>query len=385
MPDKVEELANSLPRRGPSLLSRFLVVSLPVLAVLGYFIFDASRFFEVGLVWRLAAGVFLIYAALLYLVWRISRSARRQEDLINLYAKNLEAKVRQRTRELEESTAREIEAAKEVARLKDEFIFIAAHELRTPVSVLEWVLDTMKRQNLFSALAPDTARLLEIVKSSSDKLAALINDLLNVARLESYKITLEKKPVNLGEILQASVNGLIPMAQQKNISVEFRAEEFDSLPKVLGDELKLQEVFNNLISNAIKFNHPGGKVMITAINEFPPLDGEDGLSAGRQDPPSGQAGEGVSHVPPPLIPPRKGEGESQFIAIRIKDTGLGIKKEHFPRLFTKFFRAYEDIEGTGLGLWIVKEIMRRLGGDVMVESEEGRGSTFTVKIPIAKV
>lgn len=345
-------LEDGLPPRGPSLFVRFLIVSSPALAVLAYIIFSPSGEVEGGVLLRLGAGILFLYAAMLYLVWHASRSARRQEELIHDYARNLEERVRQRTRELEEATGREIEAAKEVARLKDEFIFIAAHELRTPVSVLGWAMDNIERQNLASRLPPDAARPWAIIKSSADRLLALVNDLLDVARLESYKIALEKKSVNLGEILKISVNGLTPMAQEKEVTLKFNEDEFNSLPQALGDELKLQEVFNNLISNAIKFNHPGGEVRIEARRA-----------------PTGSA-------------PQRGPGWG-YVEVRVEDTGRGIKKEHLPKLFTKFFRAHEDIEGTGLGLWIVKEIMRRLDGEVMVESEEGRGSLFTVRIPIA--
>jgi two-component system phosphate regulon sensor histidine kinase PhoR len=324
-----------------SLFTRFFIISFPVLLALGYIIFDLWDKIENGVLLRFGAGILFLYAALLYLVYRVSQTTRRQAELIHEYARTLEEKVRERTCELEESTRREIEAAKEVARLKDEFIFIAAHELRSPVTILKWATDRMKRDHLSSKLPAEFEHSLEIVESSADKLSALIADLLDVARLESYKVTLEKRPVAIGEIIKTAVEGLLPLAEEKKVEVTFSPEEFYALPRVLGDELKLQEVFNNLISNAIKFNRPGGKVSVTSR---------------RND---------------------------TFVEVSIKDTGVGIKKADFPRLFTKFFREREEIEGTGLGLWIVKEIMRRLDGDVTVESEEGKGSTFTVKIPIA--
>lgn len=322
-----------------TLFSRFLILSIPLLLALGYMIFALSEKIDKMILLRLGGGALFLYSAMLYFVWSTSCSVKRKEDLFHDYAKSLEEKMQERIHKIEELTARELEAAKEVARLKDEFIFIAAHELRTPVAELKWTIDTIRREQSHDSLPPDLEKRLASLESLIERLAALISDLLDVARLESFKLIFEKTPLNLGKILETCVADLQAMAEKEGIIIQFAKEDVSSLPAVLGDELKLKEVFNNLLSNAIKFNHPGGTVEIKALASPP------------------------------------------FVEVSVRDNGMGIKKEHFPKLFTKFFRAHENIEGTGLGLWISKEIMRRLDGDILVESEEGKGSTFTVKIP----
>ena len=124
--------------------------------------------------------------------------------------------------------------------------------------------------------------------------------------------------------------------------LKFDYDSTKKLPFVMSDSERLKEVFTNLITNAIKFNSEGGNVKITV------------------------------------------EWVGDFLETRVSDTGVGMTEKEISQLFTKFWRAHPDIEGTGLGLWIAKQLITRMGGEIAVESKKGEGSTFTIMLPIAK-
>lgn len=297
---------------------------------------------EQKMILRVSVGLAALYLLLSVIVWGASRTIQSQASELARYAATLEKRVRERTRELEQSTAREIAAAKEVARLKDEFVFIATHELRSPVTTLQWSVESLEKdRDFYGALADPIRKRFSFISVSVKRLHALITDLLNVARLESGTVQLEKKPVSLASLLPALLTEFEPPASEKKITLVYESEAFGQLPFVMGDELRLREVFSNLLSNAIKFNKPGGRITVEA------------------------------------------KSSGKFLAVSMRDTGIGIAKKEIPNVFTKFFRTHLEIEGTGLGLWISKEIMRRLNGDITVTSEEGVGSTFTITIPRA--
>jgi signal transduction histidine kinase len=285
-------------------------------------------------------GLLFLYLILAIIVWGASRTIHRQAGALHEYASTLEVKVKERTRALEDTTKREVLALKEISRLKDDFVFIAAHELRAPVTVLEWGLDKLHREKaFFDTLPRDLKNQFAVMEKSSRRLSALIVDLLSVARLDSGTLKIEKHSLSLKEVLLPLLEEDAGVASEKEVSIVYSKEEISRIPMVLGDTMRLQEVFGNLLSNAVKFNRQGGEVRVWA------------------------------------------EYKGSFVEVTIQDTGVGIKKEDLDKLFTKFFRGREDIEGTGLGLWISKEIMRRLNGDILVSSEEGKGTTFRVLIP----
>lgn len=307
------------------------------------FIRETVRVIQTELAVRITIGLLFLYAILAVIVWGASRTIRRQAAALHGYATTLEDRVRERTRALEESTRRELAQAKELSRLKDEFVFIATHELRAPVTTLSWSLELIKQERRWLAGLPRRARdYVAIITASVDRLRDLIQDLLNVARLESGTVKIQKAPLAIADTVSSAVTAAAAAAEAHGVVIRFSPQEFSSLPPVIADARRLQEVFSNLLTNAVKFNRPRGEVRV------------------------------------------RGKVSGPYLEIAVADTGSGIKREDLPQLFTKFFRAREDIEGTGLGLWISKEIMRRLDGDLTVQSSEGKGSTFTAKIPLAK-
>lgn len=306
------------------------------------FIFETARTIERDVALRISAGLLFLYFALSIIVWGASRTIRAQATSLHEYATTLEVKVKERTRDLEESTKREISALKEVSRLKDEFVFIATHELRSPVTAMRWNLDIVRRDKKLTAALPEILRdSLAVITSSVERLHILISDLLDVARLESGAVRIERLHLAAGEIIISVTDEYASFAQEKKVTIFLDRAAMRTLPQVEGDAARLREVFNNLLTNAIKFNKSGGQIKWEA---------------------------GV---------------RNSFLEVSLRDTGLGVKKEHLPQIFTKFFRGHEQIEGTGLGLWISHEIMKRMGGEILVASEEGKGSVFTVRVPLA--
>ena len=292
---------------------------------------------------RVIGGLFFLYTLLFVIVWRASRTIRKQAGKLEAYAGTLEKRVVERTRKLVESTKKQVAQAEELARLKDEFVFVAAHELKSPITRLRWILDKFfSTKELQEKATPEMADIMDKIQSTSDGLRLLVFDLLNVARLESGTITISVHPTDLISVVQDLVLGFKEEAKKKSIMLTFDYDSTKKLPFVMSDSERLKEVFTNLITNAIKFNSEGGNVKITV------------------------------------------EWVGDFLETRVSDTGVGMTEKEISQLFTKFWRAHPDIEGTGLGLWIAKQLITRMGGEITVESKKGEGSTFTIMLPIAK-
>jgi len=233
---------------------------------------------------------------------------------------------------------------KQNKNLKDEFVFIAAHELRTPVTAIKGYL-SMILEGSFGKLPPKADEPLKTVYNANERLVQLIQDLLEVARSDSGKMAIKLKPMKLAESINLVITELTPLANNKNIKINYRsaAEEF----LVLADSYKIKEVLINLIGNAIKYTINDGGIEI--YHEV----GTDGQ-----------------------------------ITTHIKDHGIGMSAEAMQKLFSKFYRVKTDqtakIEGTGLGLFICKEIIERLGGKIWAESIPGQGSAFSFSLKRAE-
>lgn len=228
----------------------------------------------------------------------------------------------------------------ELGKLKDEFISMASHELRAPVTGLVGYLELLKDKlggNLTSEMQEDFSTLGML----TENLQKLINDLLEVSRIEQGRIKITKKETNVNELLENAVKEYTPMANQKGLQLNLTAE---TLPKIVTDGERASQVLTNLISNAIKYTIQG-KIEINA----------------KQD--------------------------AKFIKITVKDTGIGIPATEMEKLFTKFMRVKDektkDVRGTGLGLWITKQMVETLGGKIEVQSIYGTGTTFTFALPIS--
>ena len=232
----------------------------------------------------------------------------------------------------------ETELLKREKKLMEEnFITMVSHQLRSPlVAILQYF------EVILSGMAGDASeRLKEMIQKAQNRLENLmnlINDWLDVARLDSGQIIEKLKPLSLKKVIERLLEDMEPLAQEKDIYLELGPSSVNE--NVLGDEESLKQVFSNLINNAIRYNKPKGKVKIS-IKE-----------------------------------------NKNFIITEVQDTGIGISKDHLPFIFDQFYRVKrtedQKMKGTGLGLSIAKKIVEAHGGSIQVTSEKGQGSTFTV-------
>ncbi len=258
---------------------------------------------------------------------------------------DLENKIAERTKELTKAHSKAIKKERQIQKLKDKFLFIAAHELRTPVTAIKWSVEMLLESVTCKKCREEHGETLQILHTNADNLATLINDLLDTSRIESGTVKIEKKPFDLNKTLKVVVDSFSELVKKDNISLSFDISK-QKLPKINSDEKRIKEVLTNLLSNAIKYNKPNGSVVISI---------------------------------------KKAEGNA---LITIKDTGVGIQPAKINQLFSKFCRLEaaenSEVKGTGLGLFISKEIVSALGGKIWAESEgKDKGSTFSFSIPIS--
>jgi signal transduction histidine kinase len=229
---------------------------------------------------------------------------------------------------------------RELDSLKDDLISLVSHELRTPLTSIVGYLDLVVEDE--STLTEEQRKFLEVVERNAKRLLSLVSDLLFVAQSEAGRMTLEREPLNLRELVENAVSAAAPIAKRRSIDLTFIC---DDGADVVGDDQRLAQVIDNLLSNALKFTPPGGSVDVTVEN--------DGTT----------------------------------VLVEVADTGFGISADEQQRLFTRFFRTEtavkRAIQGTGLGLSIVKAIVEGHGGTISVESAEGQGATFRVALPSA--
>ncbi len=233
-------------------------------------------------------------------------------------------------------------AAEAAVRLRDQFLSIASHELKTPLTVLLGNAQLLlRRAARTGGLSERDQRGLAAVADQAQRLDRLIAMLLDVSRIETGQLTLDLTSLDLGELLGRLVGELQPTLSQHQVLLQLPAAPL----LIVGDELRLEQLFQNLIYNAVKYSPDGGEVRL----ELAVSDGA--------------------------------------VAVRVIDQGIGIPSDELPRLFRRFFRASNTgphhIGGMGIGLYVAREIVDRHGGAIEVTSAEGAGSTFTVTLPLA--
>jgi PAS domain S-box-containing protein len=234
------------------------------------------------------------------------------------------------------------EAFREAAKLKSYFTSMVSHELRTPLTAIKESI-AIVTDGTAGSLNDEQKDFLEMSKKNVDRLARLINDVLDYQKLESGKQEFNFKENDLNEIIKETQSIMITVAKERGLDIILNLD--NDLPRIQCDRDKIIQVLTNLISNAIKFTEDGAITIISEKN-------------------------------------------NNIVEVKVKDTGIGIKKEDFPRLF----RAFEQLEkgndrktgSTGLGLVICKEIIERHKGKIWVESEFGQGSVFHVVLPIVE-
>jgi signal transduction histidine kinase len=227
---------------------------------------------------------------------------------------------------------------RELDRMKDDFISIATHELKAPMSVIKGYIS----MTLDEQLAPTARQMLQTAYDQTNRLARLVSDLLDVSRLEQGRTKYNLQAVELPGIIQPMLTTFSVKAKDKQLGLQYQPPA--DLPAVKADPDRVSEIFTNLIDNAIKYSRTG---TVT-----------------------------ISHAVTPTA-----------VTTTVTDTGIGMTPDEQAHLFARFYRARnddtKDIAGTGLGLWIIKQYAEAMGGGITVQSTKGKGTEFTVTLPLA--
>lgn len=222
---------------------------------------------------------------------------------------------------------------------KSEFISIAAHQLRTPLSALKWIMHMLSTNEFKDDI--ERADFISKAAKSTDRMIALVNDLLEVDHLQSRKAQFVFTTIEINTLITAVISEVRELALNRNISLKVFIEKET---KLNADSTKIHDLIQNLIENAIKYTKEGGTVTVTASTE------------------------------------------NDSVKIVVKDSGIGIPQSQRSKIFTKFFRATNAMKletvGSGLGLFIAKQVVERHGGNIWFESVEGEGTSFFVLLPI---
>ncbi|WDT81203.1 MAG: ATP-binding protein [Candidatus Manganitrophus sp.] len=250
------------------------------------------------------------------------------------YAANLE-KV---NRELQQ---KKIEA-EEASRLKSHFLSNVSHELRTPLNAIVGYSHLL-REEVYGALNEAQRPALEGIQRNARDLSQLISDVLDLAKIEAGKMSVDLSEVHLPALVDEVAAGIRPLSEKKSLPIRCVVEP--GLPRINSDESKIKQIIVNLLSNAVKFTSKGE--ITVHLRTWPDRNG---------------------------------------VELAVQDTGIGIRPEDLPRIFDTFHQVdgatTREFGGVGLGLAIVKELLHLLEGEIRVESEHGKGSTFTVLLPV---
>jgi len=239
----------------------------------------------------------------------------------------------------------DITREKKVERLKTEFVSLSAHQLRTPLSAIKWTLRMLLDGDL-GELSPEQREFLEKTYKSNERMIVLVNDLLDVTRIEEGRYIYKLVLADIEALTQFVISSRKEEFEKRKIKLKFKKPE-KKLPEVEIDVERIKVVIQNLLENALRYTPVGGDVIVS-----------------------------LRHY-------------KDRIEFSVKDTGMGIPVDQQSRIFTKFFRSPNAVraetEGSGLGLFISKNIIEAHGGKIGFESEENKGSTFHFSIPLKEV
>lgn len=300
-------------------------------------------------------------------IGKLARVFNAMAERLSRYTQDLESQVTERTRELDEKVralnelnqsldrnatllierdvelSRANERLRELDRTKSEFLSIAAHQLRTPLSAVKWVFGVLLEGHM-GALTPEQKSYLLKGEESNRRMVQLVDDLLTVTRIESGKMDFRFFTLGMEDIIQNLIAEFTPRAAEQHIALHYTAA-LEKSAQVRVDPEKVRYVFDNLIENALRYTNTGGSIDIT-------------LKAG-------------------------GDGYDVAVA----DNGIGIPEAAQKNIFSKFFRSENAVkkvtDGNGLGLYVAKAIIERHGGRIGFTSELGKGTTFMVHLPAA--
>ncbi len=237
----------------------------------------------------------------------------------------------------------DVTRAREIDRLKSEFISVASHQLRTPLSSVKWTLKMMLDGDM-GKLTEEQIEFLSRSYETNERMIHLVNDLLNVSRIEEGRMELKTEWVQIEDLIEKVKNEI--QGEITDRKIKFILKTPQKVPKVFIDPTKIYLVIQNLLDNAVRYTLPGGQVTISI------------------------------------------DYDKIKMKVSVSDSGVGIPKEEQMRVFSRFFRAENVVrlqtEGTGLGLFIVRNIVEKHGGQVGFKSKEGKGSTFYFTLPLKK-
>ncbi len=229
----------------------------------------------------------------------------------------------------------------EISRMKSEFVSVVSHQLRSPLSNLRWAIEFLMSGRA-DAITEKQLEYFKILMENSDRMRELVADLLNVSRLEQGIMPFKKEEVSLAEIVGQVVKEADIFAKASNVVIDF--EDENSLPRISTDPVQLKLAVSNLLDNAIRYTKREGRVKINLAEK------------------------------------------GKILFCEVSDSGVGIPKDDQKYIFQKFFRSSnilkQQTEGSGLGLYIAKSIIEKLGGKINFKSQEGVGSTFWLTLPI---
>jgi len=273
--------------------------------------------------------------------------ARQNRDLVQVLGEleekreqleRLNSRLEESNRELNEANAQ----LRELSAMKEEFLALTTHDLRSPLTVISGVINFFTSGRL-GELTPEQKNMVEMMERNTQNLIELVNDLLDASKLESGTMRLDATGISLRALIEELREEMQPLAAEKGIALEELVPE--DLPQLRADRAKLRRVLVNLVSNALKFTPKGGRVRLSAARE------------------------------------------GSFVRVSVSDTGVGIAPDDLRDIFDKYAqarsRATRSEKGTGLGLYITRQLVELHGGKIEVRSEVGKGSTFSFTIPIA--
>jgi signal transduction histidine kinase/GGDEF domain-containing protein len=349
--------------------TRFIIVIIAIIVFIPFFAVSLARDF-LKPVYELHRGSEIIGQGNLEYHIQVHTGNELQElaEQFNLMADNLknsytklEEKVRERTSELQERNSElekvqnylvqkneELnEAYNRLERLdimKDEFVSTVSHELRTPLTAIKEGVSLIMDRVLPGGISPEQERVLNIAKKNIERLETLIQDILDLAKLESGRMKMVKREQQVQRLIESFIPTIMPLVEHKKLSLAYSLEE--GLPAIYADETRIVQVLTNLIGNSIKFTDSGGKITLKV----------------------------------------KRSTNAAMVEFGIEDTGKGIPQEALNRIFEKFEQVDREVKpgvkGTGLGLSICRQIVELHGGKIIVNSVLDKGSTFSFTIPV---
>jgi signal transduction histidine kinase/DNA-binding response OmpR family regulator len=252
----------------------------------------------------------------------------------------------ERLKEYATELERANQGLRKIDEIKSEFVAVASHELRTPLAAIKNAVQLML-QGRTGEINENQAKFLLMAERNINRLTSILNNLLDLSRIESGKIGLQFEEIDIREPIEFVLSSLKPQADGKSVQLNVEVEK--DLPSVYGDRAKVEQILTNLVGNAIKFTLQGGTISVLAA-------------------------------------PYHGDGN--MVAISVRDSGIGIPEDQLEKVFEKFYQVegslHRTVSGTGLGLAITKGLVEANHGKIWVESEVGKGSTFTFTLPISK-